>query len=359
MRVTSNTFPDTLLGHLQRTTKDMNMLNEQVSTGQRISQVSQDSASANRILDMQEEKGRITQFSKNAARAQNINSTTISQLQNFIQISDRMGELGTLADGLKGPDGLKAYSEEIDELVQHAMQSANAKFNGEYIFGGINTGDEPFKIVEIEDAEGNVFSRDLDAGTVTKTDVDGVSMTRNLETGDVTDANGDPVNPAPADIVFPASGKILKVEYTGAEKGPEFHLSETGKIRPSTDGATNEQFESFINRMIAVRDTLDGGNPAASGTDPIDATKNLLRGLEASEDELIFALSRQGSVQMRIEFDLTLNQQRYTDLEENISSEADVDIAQTIVRLTQVQNAYQASLKSAGKVLNQSLLDYL
>ncbi len=277
------------------------MLNEQVSTGQRISKVSEDSASANRILDMQEEKGRITQFSKNAARAQNINNTTISQLQNFIQISDRMGELSTLADGLKGPDGMKAYAEEVDELIEHAMQSANAKFNGEYIFGGIDTGTEPFEAT--------------------------------------TDADG----------------KITAISYEGAAEGAEFHLSETGKIRPNTDGTTNEKFADFINRMIDLRDGLENGTPANDPAAMVDIRKDL----EASEDDLIFALSRQGSVQMRIEFDLTLNEQRFTDLEENISAEADVDIAQTVVRLTQVQNAYQASLKSAGQVLNQSLLDYL
>jgi flagellin-like hook-associated protein FlgL len=54
-----------------------------------------------------------------------------------------------------------------------------------------------------------------------------------------------------------------------------------------------------------------------------------------------------------------LNKQRFTDLEENISSEADVDLSQTIVRLTQIQNAYKASLQSAGKALNSSLLNYI
>lgn len=282
------------------------MLSEQVSTGQRISKVSEDSASANRILDMQEEKGRITQFSKNAARAQNVNNTTISQLQNFIQISDRVSELATLADGLKGEDGLKAYAEEVDELIQHAMQSANAKFNGEYIFGGMDTGTPPF---------------------VANTDAD----------GKIVAGGGDAIT------------------YEGAADGAEFHLSETGKIRPYTDGATNEKFAEFINRMVALRDGLESGAPTNDGAAMVDVRKNL----ETSEDDLIFALSRQGSVQMRIEFDLSLNKQRFTDLEENISAEADVDIAQTVVRLTQVQNAYQASLKSAGQVLNQSLLDYL
>lgn len=334
MRVTTNTFPDTLLGHLQRTTKDMNKLNEQVSTGQRISKVSEDSASANRILDMQEEKGRITQFSKNAARAQNINNTTISQLQNFMQISDRVSELAILADGLKGPDGMKAYAEEVDELIEHAMQSANAKFNGEYIFGGMDTGSQPFEMV-MEDADGNRYARDAGTGDIVK-----------------TDSSGNVVAAPAEGHSFPSNGKIVSVSYEGAASGPEFHLSETGKIRPYTDGTTNQQFADFINKMVELRDALESGEVTA-------VTPEMRDSLESSEDELIFALSRQGSVQMRIEFDLTLNQQRYTDLEENISSEADVDIAQTVVRLTQVQNAYQASLKSAGQVLNQSLLDYL
>ena len=298
MRVTSSTFPEALIGHLQRSTVDMNKLNEQVATGQRISKISDDSAAANRILDMQEEKGRITQFSRNAARAENINNTTISQLNNLIRISDRVSELAVMADGIRGPDGMKAYAEEVDELIQHAMQSANARFNGEYIFGGSASGVAPFE-----------------------------------ETLD-------------------ADGAITAVTYVGSGDGPEFHLSEAGKIKPFTDGATNQQFADFINRMVTVRDAMNTGQSNA-------VTTAMRSDLETSENQLIFSLSRQGSVQMRIEFDLNLNKQRFTDLEENISSEADVDIAQTIVRLNQVQMAYEASLKSAGKVLNSSLLNYI
>lgn len=307
MRVTNNTYPDTLLRHLQRITKQMNTLQEQAANGQRITNLSEDSAAGNRILDMQEEKGKITQYSKNAHRAQNINNTTISQLQNFIKISDRINEIATLADDLKGSDGLQAYAEEVDELIEHALQSANGKFNGEYIFGGTSSGSEPFSV-------------NLDAD------------------GKVEDPDG--------------GGAGLAINYVGAANGPEFHLSESGKVAPFTEGATNEQFAEFINRMVGLRDALESGTQNA-------VTQGIREGLESSEDDLIFALSRQGSVQMRIEFDLNLNQQRFTELEENISAEADVDLTQTIVRLTQIQNAYQASLQSAGQVLNSSLLDFV
>lgn len=307
MRVTNNTYPDTLLRHLQRITKQMNTLQEQAANGQRMTNISEDSAAGNRILDMQEEKGKITQYTKNAHRAQNINNTTISQLQNFIKISDRINEIATLADDLKGPDGLQAYAEEVNELIEHALQSANAKFNGEYIFGGITSGSEPFSVNE--DADGKIQDPD-------------------------------------------GAGVGLAVTYVGAAEGPEFHLSESGKVAPFTEGTTNQQFADFINRMVELRDALEGGGQNA-------VTANMREGFEESEDELIFALSRQGSVQLRIEFDLNLNQERFTELEENISAEADVDLTQTIVRLTQIQNAYQASLQSAGQVLNSSLLDYV
>ena len=307
MRVTDNTYPETLLSHLHRINSQMNTLREQAATGQRITRVSEDSAASNRILDMQEEKGKIAQFSKNAARAQNINSTTISQLQNFIDISDRVNELAVLANDLQGPEGLKAYAEELDALIQHAARGANSKYNGEYIFGGTASGSEPFTVNEEAD-------------------------------GKVQDPDG--------------AGAGLAVNYVGASEGTEFHLSESGKFSPFTDGATNQKLGDFINRMVALRDAMESGNANA-------VTDAIREGLQSSEDDLIFSLSRQGSVQLRIEFDVNLNEQRFTDLEENISAEADVDLSQTIVRLTQIQNAYQATLQSAGRVLNSSLMDYI
>lgn len=307
MRVTNNTYPETLLSHLQRINGQMNTLQEQAATGQRITRVSEDSAASNRILDMQEEKGKIAQFSKNAARAQNINNTTISQLQNFINISDRVNEIAVLANDLQGPEGLKAYAEELDELIQHAVRGANSKYNGEYIFGGTASGSEPFTVNEDTD-------------------------------GKVQDPDG--------------AGAGLAVNYVGASEGPKFHLSESGKISPFTDGATNQKLGDFINRVVALRDAMESGNANA-------VTDAIREDLQSSEDDLIFSLSRQGSVQLRIEFDVNLNEQRFTDLEENISAEADVDLSQTIVRLTQIQNAYQATLQSAGRVLNSSLMDHI
>ena len=42
-----------------------------------------------------------------------------------------------------------------------------------------------------------------------------------------------------------------------------------------------------------------------------------------------------------------------------ISREGEVDLAETIVRLNEVQYAYQAALQSGAKIMNSSLMNYL
>ena len=46
-------------------------------------------------------------------------------------------------------------------------------------------------------------------------------------------------------------------------------------------------------------------------------------------------------------------------LETRVSKEADADLPQTLVRLSQTQNAYQVALQSGARLLSTSLLDYL
>jgi flagellin-like hook-associated protein FlgL len=55
----------------------------------------------------------------------------------------------------------------------------------------------------------------------------------------------------------------------------------------------------------------------------------------------------------------TLGNRRIDVTEEFISREVDADLAQTLVKLNEVQAAYLAALKSGATIMNQSLLDYV
>ncbi|MGJ8868517.1 hypothetical protein, partial [Salmonella enterica] len=64
-------------------------------------------------------------------------------------------------------------------------------------------------------------------------------------------------------------------------------------------------------------------------------------------------------LQSRLDATLDATKDEKLSLEGEISRRADIDLAQTIVRLNQNQTNYQAALQSAGSVLDLTLMDFL
>jgi flagellar hook-associated protein 3 FlgL len=62
---------------------------------------------------------------------------------------------------------------------------------------------------------------------------------------------------------------------------------------------------------------------------------------------------------MRIEVESARNNTVYGELDAEISRQADVDLAESLVELSRVETAYQAALQSSARVMSLSLFDYL
>jgi flagellar hook-associated protein 3 FlgL len=297
MRITANSFPNNLVNHLQRLTSQVATLQNQTATGQRITQPSDDPAAAVRVLNFQAERSRIAQYQRNAQRAQDIVNATVAQVRNLLDVSDRASEIVTLSSDVLGPEAHATYAAEINELVEQSLVAANTNFNDEPLFGGTTANARPFVAVR--------------------------------------DANG----------------RITSVTYNGSTTSADYQISEGSRLSPYTDGATNLEVRDFLNQLVSLRDALQTGVSAN--------VKALAVPLEGSEDNLITLLSGRGALQQRLEIETQQNNNRYSDLAVQVSRDADADLAQTIVQLTQNQNAYQAALMSAGKILDHSLLNYI
>lgn len=72
-----------------------------------------------------------------------------------------------------------------------------------------------------------------------------------------------------------------------------------------------------------------------------------------------FQINAQGQLVTKQGFLVMTDGGRGQSLDRLISSEADADLAQTLVKLNTLQTAYQAALQSGGSILGQSLLDFL
>jgi flagellar hook-associated protein 3 FlgL len=297
MRVPSSTFSDSVAIQLQKLFARQTILQSQIATGQRITNAADDPTALARVLNLESQQQEIQQFVRNEGRAMQISQASFGGLSGLKTISDRAGELGILGAGVTSSDSYQAYSAELNQMIEEAVQTANTRLGGEYLFGGTKTDTPPFEA-----------TRD-------------------------------------------ASGNITSVTYNGAAAGAQIQTSEGTLISPYTNGTTNQQLGDFINNLVALRDALTNQDPGA-----VQAAADNLHG---SEDNLLVAISGVGAIQTRLEADSTQNSARFTDLEKLISQDADADLAQTVVKFQQAQTAYQAALQSGAQVMHLSLLDYL
>lgn len=310
MRVTASTFPDTLIEQLNRLAIRQNRLQQQAATGQILTLPDDDPVAMRRVMDMQAEAGSVDQYLRNVERNKELAGASFASLRALNKVVDRAGEIATLADDLKSPEELRVYATEINELIRQAAQILNVQNRGDYIFGGTRTDVPPFAVTR--NAEGLVTDVTYQGNTdLAETEVS-VSVTLSVQT--------------------------LGANTSGS--GPR------GLVADSRTGA------DLFQHLISLRDNLLAGDTTAI------ADVNRAQ-LAADEDSVIYHLGTNGAVQTRLDTASSLLKERGENLEALVSKEADADLAQTLVRLTEVQTAYQAALQSGGTILNRSLLDYL
>jgi flagellar hook-associated protein 3 FlgL len=297
MRIASNTVSDSMIRQIQQLMSDQAKLQLQVSTGRRITQPEDDPAAVGRVLNLQSEQREIAQYGSNTSRALTLSQESYSGLQGLKKVSDRAGELATLGTGALSTDSMHTYGNEVEQLLEQALQLGNSRSGGDYIYAGTAVDAPPF-----------VATRD-------------------------------------------SSGKILSIAYNGNSEQASIPLSEATTVAPSTSGATNTGMADFLTNLISLRDALASGD--------IDAVRAVQPALSTSENVIIAAMADSGGIQTRIEAAQAQQQDRVMSLESLVSKESSVDLPTTIVKLNQAQTAYQAALSSAAKVMNLSLLDYI
>ena len=310
MRVTANTFANGLVDQLNRLAIRQNRLQNQAATGQRVTLPEDDPTAMRRVLDLQTEARSVSQYQGNIDRHKELAGASYSGMSALKKISDRASEIATLADGLSSPEELAAYAAELNEMIKEGVQVANTKNRGDYIFAGTRTDQPPF--TTSTDANGHVTAVVYEGNTdLAESEISsGVTLT----------------------------GQALGANTTGS--GPR------GLLADSRTGA------DFFNHLISLRDNLVSGNTSA-----INSTD--LSQIAADQDNFILHFSANGSIQSRLEATSAIGKSRKDTIESLVSKEADADLSETLVRLNQTQTAYQAALQSGGKMLGQSLLDYL
>lgn len=144
MRVTDNTFTQNFLLNINRSRVRMSKLQDQLSTGKRVLNPSDDPEAANRIVRLKKSLAQNAQYAANVGDGHAMMTATEHALNKFGDLMLEAKEILSKArSGSRTPD-LATFADQIDQLITDAVQTANTKFNGKYLFGGTQTTDPPF-----------------------------------------------------------------------------------------------------------------------------------------------------------------------------------------------------------------------
>ena len=138
MRVTSNSFPSALQYQLESLATKQARLQSQAATGQRFSAPSEDPRATRKVLELQQETRRLSQYNENIDLSSEKLNSVYGAIQAVKKVSDRAGELAAMVDDMKSRDQLAAYRQEINQLIEQSVQIANTNNQFGYIFRGRN-----------------------------------------------------------------------------------------------------------------------------------------------------------------------------------------------------------------------------
>lgn len=316
MRVTTNSFVNDLRYNITTLAERQLRLQQQVSTGQRITSTSDDPHAMRRVLDLRNEQGQLKQYQDNISTLRENANVAYSTVQGLKKLSDRASEIAVMADGTKGPSSLSAYAKEVDQLLEEAVRLANSKHRDVYILSGTKGKTQAYSVTRTDD-----------------------QITAVTFGGNTTSAKVDIASHASVNANYSAEGSngILK---------------------------TDDSDTDFIASLMSLRNSLttaasDNSSENAKAAALTTIKDTVISHLDKSELNFIDHFSSIGATLSRLETSESITNQQISAIEPLVSNEVDIDLADTLVRLNEIQNAYTAALQSGSTLLRTSLLDYL
>lgn len=313
-RITNRLMNDNVIESLLMNRSKLNDLQEQISSGKKVSKVSDNPTDAVDILSSQTSLDQIDSYIKNIDSANSELDVADKTILSVIDSVHRASELTVQASNASnGPAELSAINDEIKQIIDSVKQAGDTQFGSKYIFGGRVTETPPFQSTgtpgEIKytgtPGTGN-YQRQVEISQ-------GITVDLNLP-GDEVFGQYYTSSPGPPPVI---TGNGLINTLTTLSQELSAATPNYDNIR-SKIGDLDKDLSTLLDAQAKI-----GGNMAR-----LDMTKTKL-----SDDQILFTKSKSG-------------------LE-------DIDLAKSVSDLSFQESTLQASLSVGAKVVQSSLLDYM
>ncbi|RAT98722.1 flagellar hook-associated protein FlgL [Brevibacillus sp. Leaf182] len=297
VRVTQNMLNSNMLRNLHNSMRNMDKLQQQLSSGSKIERPSDDPVVAARGMFYRSSLMENDQYSRNVDEAQSWMDMTDATMDEVGNVLKRIKELLVYSgDGAVSPDDLKAMSSEVKQLKNHLGTLANQQINGKYIFAGTDTNKPPY------------------------------DMTANGGKGDFVNTNSSPINLEVSQNVFVTSNINAQNIFNFPNNGSNMFKVLDNIITELDSGKSATQFQEAIGQQF---------------------------------DKLLAERASLGANVNRVELIAERLKSQEVSITGLMSKNEDANMAEVMTDLKTQESVHQAALGSGARIIQPTLLDFL
>ncbi len=332
MRVTDQTNYGVIRDSINRSRSRLENLQSENATLKKLNRPSDDPVGAAKVLEVRTDKVNNEQFQVNAKLAQALLDNTDHALEDLSDIVTRAKEIaiGQSSNASSTPESRYGVAEEVSQLFQRAVTTANRRIGDRYILGGYKNTASPV------DAEGNYHGDD---GQIM------VEIGREVYVG----AN------IPGHEVFntkPESSADFKRMH--APKDPQLNKDGApvrGPANLEDPMAAKEQNTNLFQELKGLRTALLSGD--------IDSIRGSLESFDALLGKVVAMRAKIGSRMQGIEGNMSALDRHNITNAQLTSGIEDADMTQVVSDLAKEETVFKSSLASSKHLIQPTLLDFL
>ena len=185
-RITQGMMNQTLLYDLQHVTSQLSTSEQELSSGFKINQPSDDPYAASQALKLRADLASNQQYQGNVSDAnawQNVADTALGNIGDSVQRARDLIIQG--ANGTNSASDRTAMVTELNQLIDSIKTDANTQYAGRYIFSGTATNTQPYQQGSVDSYSGNTASitREIGAGVQVSINQPGSSIIGDASSG--------------------------------------------------------------------------------------------------------------------------------------------------------------------------------
>jgi len=378
-RVTNTMLQSTLLSNLSMNLGRMDKLQNQLASGRKYGNISDDPSSLIYAMSARNKLHRLAHNQGMVETAQSWLTQAESGVMEINKIVGAVYEELISAGGVKTDDDKKILSMVIGQLRDHYVDTLNTSYGDRYVFGAYNTpGDfatgmdpliKPFTVVDVVNPETGRMEPRLHFNGFDVSQFD--KMATAIFDDPAADLSGEtPPGPSAADfeVLRQLMGDVVTLDV-----GPGINMAITQNgLDVVFFVARNEDGEPVVRNtfdlLTEVYNAING-LPADPNANPpydeevlpkgTDELTKLVRLVQDSQNHLLTRVAEIGGRQRRLELLEARYAQDNLNYEQMRSDAEDAEMAEVIMYLKMAETVYQAALSAGARIIQPTLMDFL